>query len=159
MGKGRGATLLLSNCTQLSNTVSYVQLRDARPAGWVTYCSICTNTMPRAQNRSEKGSILLQRRFTLPILLYYSSMGDHPDALQLRMVIMLTHQLRMVIMLTHQLRKVIMLTHQLRMVIMLTNQLRMLRKPENIQNSQLSTRLKIFAKIQTIALKTTVCFT
>ena len=23
------------------------QLRDARPAGWVTYCSICVSTMPR----------------------------------------------------------------------------------------------------------------
>ena len=30
----------------------------ARPADWVTYCSICASTMPRAQNRAEKGSIL-----------------------------------------------------------------------------------------------------
>ena len=49
-------------------------LRDARPAGWVAYCRICTSTMLRAQNRSAKGSILLWRRFALPILLYYVSM-------------------------------------------------------------------------------------
>ena len=34
-------------------------LRDARLAGWVTYCNICTSTMPRAQDRAAKGFILL----------------------------------------------------------------------------------------------------
>ena len=41
------------------STVPVPWLRDARPAGWVTYCSICASTMPRAQNRAGKGSILL----------------------------------------------------------------------------------------------------
>ena len=46
-------------------------LGDARPAGWVTYCSICASTMPRAQNRAGKGSILLWRRLALAILLLF----------------------------------------------------------------------------------------
>ena len=33
-------------------------LRDARPAGWVNCFSICASAMPRAKNRTEKGSIL-----------------------------------------------------------------------------------------------------
>ena len=37
-------------------------LRDARPAGWDTFgsteYSICASTMPRAQNRAAKGSIM-----------------------------------------------------------------------------------------------------
>ena len=41
------------------STVPVQWLRDARPTGWVTYCSICMReTMPRAQNRAGKGSIL-----------------------------------------------------------------------------------------------------
>ena len=52
-------------------TVPVARLRDARPAGWVTFCSICASTiqctMPRAQNRTAKGSILLWRRLTLSI--------------------------------------------------------------------------------------------
>ena len=31
---------------------------------------VCYSTVPRAQNRAAKGSTLLQRRSTLPILLY-----------------------------------------------------------------------------------------
>ena len=34
-----------------------------------------SGTMPRAQKRAAKGSTLLQRQSTLPILLYYLSMG------------------------------------------------------------------------------------
>ena len=49
------------------STVPVPRLREARPAGWVTYCSICASTMLRAQNRTGKGSILLWRRFTFPI--------------------------------------------------------------------------------------------
>ena len=52
------------------STVPLPLLRDAKPAGWVTYCSICVSTMLTAQNRAAKCSILLQRRFALPILLY-----------------------------------------------------------------------------------------
>ena len=33
-------------------------LRDARPAGWANCFSICLSTMPTAQNRTAKGSIL-----------------------------------------------------------------------------------------------------
>ena len=33
-------------------------MRDARPAGWVNCFSICTSAMPKAQNRTAKGSIL-----------------------------------------------------------------------------------------------------
>ena len=53
------------------STVPVPLLRDARPAGWVNYCSICASTMPRAQNRAEKGSILLWRRLALAILLLF----------------------------------------------------------------------------------------
>ena len=45
--------------------------RDARPAGWVTYCSICASTMLRAQNRAGIGSILLWRRLALAILFLF----------------------------------------------------------------------------------------
>ena len=41
------------------STVPVPWLKDARPAGWVTYCSICPRTMARAKNRADKGSILL----------------------------------------------------------------------------------------------------
>ena len=44
------------------------RLKVARPAGWVTYCRICESTMPRAQNRAAKGSILLPRQNTSPDL-------------------------------------------------------------------------------------------
>ena len=30
------------------------RLREARPAGWVSHCSICASIMPRAQNRAGK---------------------------------------------------------------------------------------------------------
>ena len=51
------------------------------PIGWrsTAYCLlpaaqtsyICASTMPRAQNRAEKGSILLWRRLTFPIFLLF----------------------------------------------------------------------------------------
>ena len=56
------------------STVPVLGLRDARPAGWVTFFSICASTMPRAQNRAAKGSIILWRRLTLPIWVYNLSM-------------------------------------------------------------------------------------
>ena len=40
------------------STVPVPLLRDAWPAGWVTYCSLCASTMRRAQNRAGKGSFL-----------------------------------------------------------------------------------------------------
>ena len=40
-------------------TVPVPQLRDAKPACWVTSFSICASTLLRAQNRAAKGSILL----------------------------------------------------------------------------------------------------
>ena len=43
----------------------------ARPADWVTYYSLCSSTMPRAQKRTGKGSILLWRRFNFPIFLLF----------------------------------------------------------------------------------------
>ena len=56
-------------------TVTVPQLWD-RPTCWVTYCSICASTMPRPKTGQGKGSILLWRRFTLPIfLLQYLSMS------------------------------------------------------------------------------------
>ena len=54
-----------------TGTVPVPLLRDARPADWVTYCSICARTMLRAQNRAGKGSILMQRRLALAILLLF----------------------------------------------------------------------------------------
>ena len=39
-------------------TVPVPLLRNARPAGWVNCFSICASAMPRAQNRTVKGSIL-----------------------------------------------------------------------------------------------------
>ena len=42
----------------LYSTVPVPWLKDARLAGWVTYCSICASIMLRAKNRGEKGSIL-----------------------------------------------------------------------------------------------------
>ena len=64
------------------STVPLPLLRDAKPAGWVTYCSICVSTMLTAQNRAAKCSILLQRRFALPILLYlfFFIYGQGPGA-------------------------------------------------------------------------------
>ena len=53
------------------STVPVPLLRDARPAGWVTCYSICASTMPRAQNMTGKGSLLLWRRFTFPIFQYH----------------------------------------------------------------------------------------
>ena len=44
---------------------------DARPAGWFNYFSICASTIPRAQKRAGKGSILLQRQFTFRIFLLF----------------------------------------------------------------------------------------
>ena len=66
------------------------RLREARPAGWVSHCSICASIMPRAQNRAGKGSILLWRWFTFPIFLLFiyastflslSSTHTHTDTL------------------------------------------------------------------------------
>ena len=52
------------------STVPVQWLRDARPAGWVTYCSICASTMLRAQNRAGKGSILLLLLLLLLLFIY-----------------------------------------------------------------------------------------
>ena len=52
-------SIIEPNCSLPYSTVPELGLRDARPAGWVTYCSICASTMPRAQNRAAKGSIIL----------------------------------------------------------------------------------------------------
>ena len=58
-------------------------LWDARPAGWVTYCTIYASTMPRAQNRAEKGSIMLWRRLALAILLLFIyGGGKGPETIQ-----------------------------------------------------------------------------
>ena len=66
------------NLTDPCRTVPYqccvAVLKDARPAGWVSCFSICASTMPRAQNMTEKGSILKQRRNTLTIWVYDLSM-------------------------------------------------------------------------------------
>ena len=48
------------------STVQVPQLRDARQAGWVTFCSICASTMPRAQNRTAKGSTLMEDETLYP---------------------------------------------------------------------------------------------
>ena len=40
------------------STVPEIRLRDARPEGWVTNFNICLGTMPKAQNRTAKGSTL-----------------------------------------------------------------------------------------------------
>ena len=50
---------------------SSTTVEGSQAAGWVTYCSICTSTMLRAQNRAGKGSILLWRRFIFPIFLLF----------------------------------------------------------------------------------------
>ena len=49
---------------------------DARPAGWVNCYSICASAMLRAQNMTEKGSILKQRQKTLLIWVYNLSMHN-----------------------------------------------------------------------------------
>ena len=36
------------------STMPIPRFRNARPTGWVTYCSICTSTMPRAQKKNRK---------------------------------------------------------------------------------------------------------
>ena len=60
------------------STVLVPRLMDARPAGWVTYCSICASTMPRGQNRAGKGSILYYKDDPLSLSSYYLSMtGPH----------------------------------------------------------------------------------
>ena len=48
------------------STVPVPRLRDARPAGWVTCCSICASTMPRAQNWTAKGSTLKEDEILCP---------------------------------------------------------------------------------------------
>ena len=48
------------------STVQVPQLRDARQAGWVTFCSICASTMPRALNRTAKGSTLMEDETLYP---------------------------------------------------------------------------------------------
>ena len=59
-GGGHFFTQVEPNWPLPYSTVHAVQwLRDARPAGWVTFCSKCASTMPRAKDRAEKGSILL----------------------------------------------------------------------------------------------------
>ena len=58
------------------STVPVPWLRHARQAGWATYCSICASTLPRAQNRAGKGSIILWRRFTFPLFLLF--IYDYP---------------------------------------------------------------------------------
>ena len=70
-GGGSFFTQIEPNWPLLYGTVPVPWLRDARPADWVTYCSICASTMPRAKNRAEKGSILLWRRLALTILLFF----------------------------------------------------------------------------------------
>ena len=65
---------LTDPCRTAYSTVPVQLLRDARPAGWVNCFSICASTMPRAQNMTEKGSILKQRRNTLLIWVYNLSM-------------------------------------------------------------------------------------
>ena len=50
---------------------------DARPAGMQG--QVLASTMSRAQNRPAKGSILFQRRPTLPIWVYYLT-PPHPAA-------------------------------------------------------------------------------
>ena len=61
------------------STVQVPQLRDARQAGWVTFCSICASTMPRVQNRTAKGSTLMEDETLYPsgyiIYLWFSMMG------------------------------------------------------------------------------------
>ena len=64
-------TQIEPNWTLPYSTVPEPLLRDARPAGWVTYYSICASTMPRAQNSAGIGSILLWRRLALAILLLF----------------------------------------------------------------------------------------
>ena len=51
---------------------------DARLAGWVTYCRIGTSTMPRAQNRAEKGSIYFVKTigFDHLVIIY---LWEHPN--------------------------------------------------------------------------------
>ena len=69
-----GDSSSMSNWTQLTSAVQSVTvrpLRDARPAGWVTSFCICVSTMPWAQNRTRKGSILLWRQLTFPIFLLF----------------------------------------------------------------------------------------
>ena len=54
------------NWPLLYSTVPVPRLRDARPAGWVTCCSICASTMPRAQNWTAKGSTLKEDKILCP---------------------------------------------------------------------------------------------
>ena len=70
-GSGLVFSLIEPNWPLPCSTVPVPRLRDARLAGWVTYCSICASTMPRAQNRAGKGSILVWRRLTFPIFLLF----------------------------------------------------------------------------------------
>ena len=55
------------------NTVPVPRLGDTRLAGWVTFCSIFTSIMPRAQNRAGRGSIILWKH-SLSLSFYYLSM-------------------------------------------------------------------------------------
>ena len=64
-------SLIESNWPLPYSTVPVPLLRDARMAGWVSCLSICASTMPRAQDKAAKGSIILWRRLTLPIWVYF----------------------------------------------------------------------------------------
>ena len=62
MGGGDSSSMsnLKFNLTDPYRTIrARKRLRDARPDGWVICFSICTGTLPRAQNRVAKGSTLL----------------------------------------------------------------------------------------------------
>ena len=76
-------SLIEPNWPLPNSTVPVLGLSDARLASWVTYCSICASTMPRAQNRAAKGSIILWRRLALPIWVYNLSMPQMKQLLQL----------------------------------------------------------------------------
>ena len=52
-------------------TMPVPRLRDARPAGWVTWLQYMREYNVETQNRAGIGSIILWRRFTLPIFLLF----------------------------------------------------------------------------------------
>ena len=57
------------------STVPVPQLREAMPAGWVTYCSICASTMPRAQGRKRFNCIVKTIHFSyLPIIYLWGTL-------------------------------------------------------------------------------------
>ena len=57
---------IIDPCRTLYSTMPVPQLRDARLVGWVTCCTICGSTMPRAQNRTAKGSTLMEDETICP---------------------------------------------------------------------------------------------